>query len=197
MQCETSLLIKQKVALRQEMRERRRKLNGDFRTIAHRSAAELIRNSPRIPTGSEVGLYWPLPEEFDTRPLIDVFRLKEATVCLPVVVDQNTALKFRMWNRGDPLRHGPLGTLEPSPTASYVDPKMLIVPMVAFDEFGYRLGYGGGYYDRTLCELRSRVDGFLAIGLAYEDQKVSLLPREQFDEPIDGILTEKRLSNSL
>ena len=108
---------------------------------------------------------------------------------LPVVVGRNLPLVFRAWALGEPTMAGRWSIAMPLATAAEVEPDVLLVPMLAFDAAGFRLGYGGGFYDRTLAALRA-VKPVIAVGVAFAAQEVAEVPRGRHDEPLDWILTE-------
>ncbi|HUS96907.1 MAG TPA: 5-formyltetrahydrofolate cyclo-ligase [Hyphomicrobiaceae bacterium] len=114
-------------------------------------------------------------------------------ICLPVVPGKGMPLVFRRWEPGDQLIDRPFGLREPGSEADVVVPDLLLVPLLAFDRMGYRLGYGGGYYDRTLKVLRSsHVQSRAqcrAIGLAFDQQEVDVVPHAVYDERLDAIAT--------
>ncbi|MFC0280137.1 5-formyltetrahydrofolate cyclo-ligase [Falsigemmobacter intermedius] len=112
--------------------------------------------------------------------------------CLPVVARKAAPLIFRAWKPGEALVPGAFGTHEPPQSAPELVPQVLIVPMLAFDARGYRLGYGGGFYDRTLEALRAR-GKVTAIGFAFDAQEADLVPVEPTDQPLDLIVTPTRL----
>lgn len=112
-------------------------------------------------------------------------------VALPCVAAPASPLVFRRWTPGDPLIAGPHGTRHPAKDAAAIEPDLVLVPLLAFDGSGHRLGYGGGYYDRTLASLRGGNRGLVAVGLAFSVQEVTHLPREPEDEPLDWIVTER------
>jgi 5-formyltetrahydrofolate cyclo-ligase len=109
-------------------------------------------------------------------------------VAVPVIEGAGRPLRFSRWEPGCALRRGPFGTRLPE-VDDFVTPEILIVPLVAFDRAGGRLGYGGGFYDRTLARLRA-VRPVLAIGFAYAAQEAEGLPLEPTDQPLDMIVTE-------
>lgn len=109
-------------------------------------------------------------------------------VGVPVIDGAGRPLKFSRWEPDDALKDGPFGAKTPLED-DFFDPEILIVPLVAFDLAGGRLGYGGGYYDRTLQVLRAK-QGILAIGFAFGAQQVDELPLEDTDQPLDMIVTE-------
>ncbi len=129
--------------------------------------------------------YWPIHSEIDPRPAM---RASGARLLLPIVAGRDQPLDFAHWQEGDPLTEGLAGCEEPLASAAHGVPDCLLVPGLAFDRKGYRLGYGGGYYDRTLARLRAR-GTVLAIGVCYSVQLIDHLPHEAHDQPVDVILT--------
>ena len=111
-------------------------------------------------------------------------------LALPRIVAKDQPLEFRLFERGDPLSAGPHEVREPSPEAPVVRPQVVLVPLLAFDKAGYRIGYGAGYYDRTLEALRA-AGNLLAIGIAYAGQMVEDIPLADHDQPLDLIATDE------
>jgi len=130
----------------------------------------------------------PIGAEIDPRPLLDRLAREGVGLCLPVLQAKGEALRFRRWQAGDPLRDGVWGIAEPLPTAPETEPDVMLVPLLAFDAAGRRLGYGGGYYDRTLRALRARRT-LAAVGLAFDEQEVDAVPGLDYDERLDWVLT--------
>jgi 5-formyltetrahydrofolate cyclo-ligase len=139
--------------------------------------------------GAIVSAYWPMGDELDPRPLIHRIQAAGHTIGLPVVVAKGAPLIFRDWTPETRFVPGGFKTEVPEATAPEVVPTVLLVPLLAFDLKGYRLGYGGGFYDRTLTKLRA-AGKITAIGFAYEGQLVGEVPRADYDQPLDAILTE-------
>lgn len=133
--------------------------------------------------------YWPIRTELDCRPLMERLHAAGWACALPCVVDRAGPLAFRAWRPGDRLHMGAYGIPAPGPDAPPRHPRIVIVPLLAFDAGGHRLGYGGGYYDRTLADLRGRGD-VLAVGFAFAGQQVAHLPRDGDDQRLDLIVTE-------
>jgi 5-formyltetrahydrofolate cyclo-ligase len=133
--------------------------------------------------------YWPMRDELDARPLLETLVARGWRAALPAVMHRGDALQFRAWRPGDALIDGGFGTSVPPPHVELLEPDVLIVPMLAFDGRGYRLGYGGGYYDRSLAVLRARRK-VLAIGVAYDAQRIDRVPNDAHDQPLDLIVTE-------
>jgi 5-formyltetrahydrofolate cyclo-ligase len=134
--------------------------------------------------------YWPILTEADPRPAMGALAGKGCAVCLPVVVSRNTALTFRQWVPGAAMTKGAHDIEIPADGAA-IRPAALIVPLLAFDREGWRLGYGGGFYDRTLAALRP--GGVLAVGLAYAAQEVPAVPHDVDDQPLDLVVTENEI----
>ena len=137
-----------------------------------------------------VSAYWPMSDELDVRPTMQSLHERGNRIALPVMLGPARPLLFRQWKPGQALQAAAFGTSEPPADAPISVPEVLIVPLLAFDRKGYRLGYGGGFYDRTLAELRS-VSKVQAVGAAYAGQEVDDVPREATDLPLDWIVTEE------
>jgi len=142
--------------------------------------------------GTVVSAFWPMAGELDLRPLLEALHARGCVCGLPVVVGRNVPLVFRAWEPGVALVTSRFGIAEPAPDRPPVRPQHALVPLLAFDDEGYRLGYGGGFYDRTLAMLRADGTGpLLAIGVGLEAQRRPALPRERFDERLDWLVTEE------
>lgn len=181
----------EKQPLRARFLSLRRTLPGNGAALARRLLAGL-ETLGVAPGTHAVGGYWPLAGEADARPSLEELAARGFACALPVVVRKAEALVFRAWTPGDDLIPGLHGSLEPRAGAAEMEPTLLLVPLVAFDREGYRLGMGGGYYDRTLAALRAR-RRVVAVGLAHGAQRVDRLPRDLYDEPLDWVLTEDGL----
>jgi len=132
--------------------------------------------------------FWPTRSEVDITPLLTALVQDGHPVGLPVMQGRGKPLLFRRWRPGVVLVPGPFSIPVPDESAEPIVPSLVIVPLLAFDAAGYRLGYGGGYYDRTLAVLR-RAGRVLAVGVAFAAQEVAAVPRESFDQPLDWIVT--------
>ena len=141
------------------------------------------------PPGSVVAGYWPMRDEADVRPLLEHLIADGCSAALPVVIGRSKPLLFRRWRPGDRLASGLYGTRQPMDDQPAVDPGLLLVPMLGFDRQGGRLGYGGGYYDRTLAALRASRP-IVAVGVAFAAQDLGSLPAGRFDQRVDWIVTE-------
>lgn len=184
-------LIEDKDKLRHSASQRRRELAAaQAPAVAGAAAADQFFSQFSLPASDIVSAYWPMGDELDPRPLIR--RLHDAghVIGLPVVVAKGAPLMFRQWTPDTRFVPGGFKTEVPEPGAAEVVPNVLLVPLLAFDAAGYRLGYGGGFYDRTLAKLRA-LSRISAIGFAYEGQAVPAVPHADYDQPLDAIVTER------
>lgn len=133
-----------------------------------------------------LGVYWPFRAEFDPRPLIDWALAEGRRVALPVVVDKKGPLEYRAWRPGEKLVDGVWNIPVPE-KREIVTPAVVLAPLVGFDAACYRLGYGGGYFDRTLAALSPRA---WAIGVGFAAQELPSIHPQPFDVPMDAIVTE-------
>jgi 5-formyltetrahydrofolate cyclo-ligase len=142
---------------------------------------------------SVVAGYQPMGSEIDPTPLLTRLAAEGAQIVLPRTAPKGSCLplSFHPWSPGQSLVKSAFGVAEPGPDAPQLTPDLVIVPLLAFDDLGHRMGYGQGHYDRTLEALRAR-HPVVAIGLAFEAQRVASVPREDHDQPLDGILTQTR-----
>lgn len=152
--------------------------------------ANLLIGAVSLDGVSTASGFLPIGSELDVRPLLARFLETGIDICLPVVAAKDRPLVFRRWREGDPMIEEAFGTRAPGPDAMELEPDLLIVPMLAFDRSGFRLGYGGGFYDRTLARLRS-MKPVTAVGVAYAGQEVAHVPHDDLDQPLDWIVTER------
>ena len=159
-------------------------------------AAALERLRQRIDThlwrafpglaAATLAFYWPIRGEYDARPLAQRLRERGAVTALPVVVGPRQPLVFREWHPGVALASGPLGILYPMDSDPVV-PTAALVPMIGWDEAGYRLGYGAGFFDRTLASLATKP---VVIGVSYELSRMKTIHPQSWDIPMDWVVTE-------
>lgn len=167
---------------------------------ARTAAAGLARQGIGLLTGTLLSTradaviagYWPHGAELDCLPLLEQLHGAGRALVLPVIHEPDQPLVFRSWSPGQPLAPGRLRIPEPLPDAGERRPDILLVPLVAFDRNGQRIGMGGGFYDRTLAALRTAdaSRAVVAIGVAYAVQEQPAVPVEPHDQPLDWILTE-------
>lgn len=164
---------------------------GGGQSVEDALRARVLEAAP-LPQGAVVAGYWPMRGEIDVLPLLGALAERGQVTALPTVIGRQKPLEFRRWVPGEPLEDGLYGTRHPVASAEVVRPVCLLVPLLAFDRRGVRLGYGGGFYDRTLAALRA-VAPVVAVGVAYAGQEVDALPAEPHDERLDWVVTEKEV----
>jgi 5-formyltetrahydrofolate cyclo-ligase len=176
-----------KARLRRAALARRDALAPAARAEASRAIAEqALRMLLRI-EAAPVGLYWPIRSEVDTKPLIAALAARGTALALPVVAEP--VLRFLAWAPGEPLVDAGFGTRGPQASAQEVRPRLLIMPLAAFDRARHRVGYGKGHYDRAIA-LLSAEGPIATIGLAFACQEVEEIPAEEHDRRLDVIITE-------
>jgi 5-formyltetrahydrofolate cyclo-ligase len=189
----TTTLDEQKRRLRAVAKTRRAATAKAGESAAGEGAAEAVSRNLRaavpLPANAVVSAYWPMGSELDPRPLMMALQGAGHQIALPVVRETNQPLVFRAWSPGDVLEPAAYDTQIPSAGKPELTPGVVLAPLLAFDRRGYRLGYGGGFYDRTLDILRARGE-VLAIGLAYAGQEVPAVPHDPNDKRLDWIITE-------
>lgn len=142
-----------------------------------------------------VGLYWPKRDEFSTQLILEKLLEEEFTCCLPITSKEERPLKFAKWLKDDPLHEGAFKVKEPVITddTEWLEPDIVVVPLIAFDRRGHRLGYGAGHYDATLSELKEKKE-IMSVGIAFSEQLVLFpLPAEEHDQPLDLVITPERV----
>lgn len=182
-------MLNPKHVLRERMKAERR-MAAKARPDAAVHATRNFFASIPIEGGAIVSLYYPIKDELDTEPLAAALFEREIPVALPVVTGKNQPLIFRRYAPGDVLIDGAYGELTPDENAEAVLPSIIVAPLLAFTRNGGRLGYGGGYYDRTLAGRRGE-GTVLAVGYAYGAQEVDALPLSPVDQPLDWVVTER------
>ena len=158
----------------------------------HPHAAEILAgHSQLLLTNFGPGVYaayLPIRSEISPLPLIAALHHAGQPTAMPVTPAEGQPLSFRLWAVGDALEDGPYGTRQPLASETPVLPDVILAPLLAFDLAGWRLGYGGGFYDRTVAGLRRFGQRVTMIGIAYEGQKVDKTPVGPFDMPLDAVL---------
>ena len=173
--------------LRAEMIERRKQFGDPG--VGPRLAENILQLGPFRP-GAPVSGFYPMAPEIDVLPALSWFAGHGHPTALPVVVGRRVPLVFRAWTPGGPLERGVLGIPFPGAGTPEIVPEILLVPLLAFDRRGHRLGYGCGYYDRTLADLRAK-GPVLAIGVGFSFQEIGEVPATPTDQRIDAIVTER------
>ncbi len=159
---------------------------------ARRASEALARHLlEMIPSRGIVAGYRAVRGEIDLAPALAQLAARGQTLCLPVIEGQMLPLFFRRWHPGEVLEKGMYGIEVPPESEPHVMPDIVIVPLLAFDKAGHRLGYGAGYYDRTLEALRRSNGRVRTVGTAYAAQQVDAIPVDEYDQALDAVVTEK------
>ena len=186
---DTPDILEAKKALRARIKAWRTGLGADLQAQAAAAVAkqglDFLESRPK---GSVVSGFAPLADEFRVWPLLRRLNGEGFRLVLPVMQGKGRPLVFRAWTPGDAMDSGVWGIAEPRADKAALEPDILIVPLLAFDRRGWRLGYGGGFYDRTLKGLRAR-KAVVAVGLAHDEQEVDAVPHLDYDQRLDWVLT--------
>lgn len=154
------------------------------------AAEALIRRFPAsLRLAQRVAGYWPLGSEIDPRPLMLDLAAAGAELLLPRMGSREGPARFHAWRLGDALEADAFGVMAPAGDAPEGAPELILVPLLAFDRRGFRLGQGGGHYDRILARLRP--NGVTAVGLAYAAQEIEVVPIGALDQRLDWVVTER------
>jgi 5-formyltetrahydrofolate cyclo-ligase len=175
-------LRREALVRRAEARAKTGPLAGDL------LSSQFAEHVPLQPSAVVSG-YWPIRDEITPVPLMKWLHDTNVQVVLPAVVEEEGLLRFRRWQPDMELEPGPFGTSHPPSDIGEARPTIVCVPLLAFDDNGNRLGYGAGYYDRTLAALRGG-ESPLHVGLAYEAQRVESVPTHIGDERLHWVVTE-------
>jgi 5-formyltetrahydrofolate cyclo-ligase len=185
--------IDQQKQLQRKEAKQRRALAYQGQTNAGLKACDIWCSQVDLPPNQIISIYWPLGDELDPLPLLTQLHALGHKMVLPVMLGAGKPLVFKRWQPGDQLQDAGFGTKEPLDDQQQLDPDVILAPLLAYDQQGYRLGYGGGFYDRTLDQLRQhkKVQVF---GLAFAEQEVDLVVRGEYDQALDGMVTPKALT---
>ncbi|MGH1350248.1 MAG: 5-formyltetrahydrofolate cyclo-ligase [Methyloligellaceae bacterium] len=182
----------EKNRLRKQLKPQREKITDE----EYQSSAALLASADLTKLGinqnSVIAGYYPIRRECNCLQLLENLHNQNIVTALPVIRGDELSLHFREWAPADLLISGQLNIPEPDSKARNVTPDILLIPLLAFDKNGYRLGYGKGHYDRTLAELRKNAS-VTAVGIAYDAQEIPQIPFDQYDQRLDWILTPSGL----
>jgi 5-formyltetrahydrofolate cyclo-ligase len=184
------------VAAKRDLRARIKAWRADLGADALAQGADAVAKIgleflPSLAGTAAVSGFASMPDEFRAWPLLRRLHRAGYRLALPVMQGKGKPLIFRAWAPGDAMDSGVWGIAEPKADKPALEPDVLLVPLLAFDTAGRRLGYGGGFYDRTLRLLRSRKP-VTAVGIAFEAQQVDAVPHLDYDERLDWVLTPSR-----
>lgn len=182
--------IPDKMSLRKEMLARRAAVARDFGIDEANSIRRHIREYVIASGAKYVAGYMPIGSEFDIKPVLTELADFGISLSLPVVKNKNAALIFRHWQPDQPLQRGTYGIAQPPESNRLAVPELILVPMLAFDGNGHRLGYGGGYYDRTIHEFRKNTPELATLGVAFGSQRLDAIPADKNDIALDAVATE-------
>lgn len=183
----------EKRKLREAMQQKRMQLPHASMLRASEAVARHYADHPILAFAPSFAGYVAMRGEVDVLPVFELMTRFNKETSLPCAMPDKNLL-FRRWQKNDPLVRNALNAQEPEATAPSVIPAVVLVPLLAFDGEGYRLGYGAGYYDRTIAAMREFPTPPLFIGVAYSMQEVDQVPTDVHDAPLDGILTELGVS---
>jgi len=178
-----------KIELRAQAKRTRAGLSASERELAAEQVAVAGAALVMAQGGKAIAGYYPINDELDSRPLLESLSSQGLSLALPATPPVPGPLSFLEWVPGDPLEEGRFGVMTPPSSSPAMDPDIIFVPLLAFDAAGHRLGYGAGYYDRTLAALRARYQ-VTAIGLAFAEQEMAALPHDARDQRLDWVVTQ-------
>jgi 5-formyltetrahydrofolate cyclo-ligase len=176
-----------KATLRREVLARRALVTESEARAFARRLADYGATFAAARAAKIVSAYWSISDEASTFLLLDKLAAEGMATALPVMQGRAAPLCFRQWKKGEPLAEAKWGITEPF--GAEVFPDLLFVPLAGFDRAGNRLGYGAGFYDRTLARLRA-MQPVIAVGVAYAVQELPAVPSEAYDQKLDYVLTE-------
>lgn len=181
--------VSAKAALRKDVLARRSHVTEAERQAFAQRLATVGAGFAAEKRSSLASVFWSIGDEPSTFPLLQSLARQGIATALPAILGRGKPLALRLWKEGVPLAQGQWGIKEPVAEAEEVFPDLLFVPLVAYDRAGNRLGYGAGYYDRTLARLRT-MKPVIAVGVAYGVQEIQAVPVDATDEKLDYVLTD-------
>ncbi|MCF6326498.1 MAG: 5-formyltetrahydrofolate cyclo-ligase [Devosiaceae bacterium] len=182
----------QKSRLRKEAMERRSALSKEQRQMASAKATDNFFREIKLPQKSIVALYWPIGDELNCWGIIERLQKAGHQVCLPCIKGKDQPLIFREFTGENNLILAGFGTSEPDKNAKILQPGLIVLPLLGFDKKGNRLGYGKGFYDRTIAAMAKKPE---LCGLAFSVQEFENIPTNAHDVPLTRIVTENGLNN--
>lgn len=187
-------MLHTKTHLRSLYLQKRASLSAEQATRASHAVAEILLAFPGLEAARVVAGYFPIRHELDILPALNKLHRKGHGTALPVIRHIQSPLEFHRWKPGETLVKSALfkSVWEPSPSSPILVPDIILVPLVAFDRKGFRLGYGSGAYDRTLAASPNVV----TIGIGFAFQEAEALPHISFDQRVDYVITEKEIITS-
>ena len=169
------------------LRIRKKKFDKKLKINSYKFISYLKINSPNL---KNIGGYYPYNYEIDDLEILDLLEKKQFNISLPII-KKNNQMNFFKWSNNDPLKVNKFGIPEPVSSKIFY-PDILLVPLVGYDDNLYRLGYGGGFYDRYIEKIE-KIKKVIKIGLAFSFQKITSIPTSKYDKKLDFIITEKEI----
>ena len=188
-----SELLEKKNKLRKFFFNKRRKLFSSTYEIFDEMLFEKLFQIVNSNNINFISSFISIKSEINTTQLNNYILKKNKTLCFPVVLKKDQHLIFRKFTGETNLVEGFMNIKEPPIKNPKIIPELLFVPCLAFDTYGFRLGYGGGFYDRTFKYLKKNNNKYISVGYAFDGQKVSELPKDKFDIKLDYVMTEKKI----
>ena len=169
------------------LRIRKKKFDKKLKINSYKFISFLKINSPNL---KNIGGYYPYNYEIDDLEILDLLEKKQFNISLPII-KKNNQMNFFKWSNNDPLKVNKFGIPEPVSSKIFY-PDILLVPLVGYDDNLYRLGYGGGFYDRYIEKIE-KIKKVIKIGLAFSFQKIKSIPTSKYDKKLDFVITEKEI----
>ena len=185
-------LVSEKVQMRKQAAKNRQQV-ADMHPQAAEQVATYCEELMQSFGFGIYAAYLPIRSEISPLPLVAALYRAGQQTAMPITPAEGQALSFRLWAVGDDLEAGPYGTSQPLTSGQPVLPDIILAPLLAFDAAGWRLGYGGGFYDRTIADLAMRRHQCAVIGLGFDGQKLDKVPIGPYDMPLDALLTPSGL----
>ena len=186
-------LLDKKKEFRKKQIAIRKKLFSNINKVFDGYLFEELFKKINFETKNIVSSFISINTEISTSELNNYILKKNKILCLPTILKKDYHLVFRNFINNDDLIEGFMKIKEPPNNSEIVIPELIFVPCLAFDNFGFRLGYGGGYYDRTFSFLKNNKRKFISVGYAFDGQKVTEVPKDKFDIKLDYVITEKKI----
>ena len=186
-------LLDKKKEFRKKQIAIRKKLFSNINKVFDEYLFEELFKKINFETTNIVSSFISINTEISTSELNNYILKKNKILCLPTILKKDYHLVFRNFINNDDLIEGFMKIKEPPINSEIVIPELIFVPCLAVDNFGFRLGYGGGYYDRTFSFLKNNKKKFISVGYAFDGQKVTEVPKDKFDIKLDYVITEKKI----
>ena len=179
--------------IRKDYLSRRNKVDNKYSKYVSYEISKFAEEIVNSFVSSNIAGFYPFRNEINVLPLLKKLGELGSLICLPVIREDNSFLIFKKWSNNTKMVTGKYGILEPPESSENIIPDLLLVPLLAYDVSGNRIGYGGGFYDKTLQYLHSKNIDFISIGVAFKFQECDYIPSEKHDIKLNAILNEDGL----